>query len=73
MTAPALAEPLTVVEPDRQHLACQRCGMLPARRYMNAWLCSACAPVVPVPDPERTAEALTARRLRLLRAMRAGA
>ena len=44
--------------PPRAALPCRICGALPARRYMNGPLCSLHAPVVPVPDPARTAGAL---------------
>ena len=61
MTAPAVAaEPLHVeTRPAHLSLPCSRCGALPARRYMNAWLCPVHAPIVPTPDPARTAAGLS--------------
>lgn len=41
---------------------CTLCGQ-PARLYPFGWRCSSCAPVMPVPDPELTAEALARREL----------
>lgn len=71
--APAAVDELdqahTATAPPRQALPCSVCGAVPARRYMNAWLCPACAPVVPAPDPERTAIALAHRRVLTLRAI----
>lgn len=48
---------------------CHTCGNTPTRRFMNAWLCEACAPPQAYVDPERTAAALRARRGRQLRAV----
>jgi hypothetical protein len=47
--------------------ACSVCGTSPARQFMNANYCPAHEPRFRRPDPSRDAEALRARRERLLR------
>jgi hypothetical protein len=61
--AGAIAREMRPEPPGRR---CSICGASPARPFMNAWLCSAHEPVVPIPDPARTTAALRERRSRMV-------
>lgn len=73
--SPACSVPAGGVTPPppagRPGHPCSLCGAAPARFYPMGWRCAECGPpALPEVDPERTAEALAARRVRLLRAGR---